>query len=192
MKQITVAAAVLAVLGGSAGFAVAEPPRFVFHEEAGRSWTDLAERFKGLGAQLERHFRGGPGGMGPMWGSPAERPLISFMLEHRDDLGLTPDQVNRLETLRSDFAREAVRREADIRVAEMDLQALLEHDPVDLPKVEAKIREVAQLRADLRVARLRTIEQGKAVLTAEQRSRLQGLLGGPRGPRRTVERQIRL
>ena len=49
---------------------------------------------------------------------------------------------------------------------------------MDLAKAEAKIREVAQLRADLRIARLRAIEQGKAVLTAEQRSRLQTVLSG--------------
>ncbi len=191
MKRMAIATAVSVFLG-LGGLAWAEPVTPVFHEETGRAWGGLAEHFRGFGAQLERHFRGGPGGMGPMWGSPAERPLISFMLEHRDVLGLGPEQTSRLEALRSEFAREAVRREADIRVAEMDLHALLEQDPLDLPKVEGKIREVAQLRAELRVARLRTIEQGKAVLTPEQRTRLQGLLAPPRGPRRTVDRQIRL
>ena len=60
---------------------------------------------------------------------------------------------------------------------------------MDFSKVEAKIREVAQLRAELRIARLRAIEQGKAVLTAEQRTRLQAMLSGGMqhgrwGPRR--------
>lgn len=191
MKQTVIATAASVVLG-LGGLAWAEPVMPVFHEEAGQAWGGLVEHFRGLGAQLERHFRGGPGGMGPMWGSPAERPLVSFMLEHRDELALTPDQTSRLEALRGDFAREAVRREADIRVAEMDLQALLEQDPLDMPKVEAKIRDLAQLRAELRVARLRTIEQGKAVLTPEQRIKLQGLLGLPRGPRRAVQQQIKL
>lgn len=191
MKQ-TMIATVLSVILGPGGVAWAEQVTPAFHEETGRAWGELADHFRGFGAHLERHFRGGPGGMGPMWGSPAERPLISFMLEHRDELGLSPDQTGRLEALRSDFAREVVRRDADIRVAEMDLHALLEQDPLDLPKVETKIRELAQLRAELRVARLRTIEQGKAVLTAEQRTKLQGLLGLRSGPRRTVDRQIKL
>jgi len=112
--------------------------------------------------------------------------LITIMLHHRGELGLTPDQVSRLETLRDEFAREAIRREADIRIAELDLGALLAADPVDLPRVEAKVRELAQLQAELRIARLRTIEQGKAVLTPEQRSRLQAMLAGgmPHGPGR--------
>jgi Spy/CpxP family protein refolding chaperone len=148
------------------------------------------------------------GMMERMMGDPVERPLITIMLHHRAELGLSADQVGRLETLRGDFTREAIRRGADIRIAELDLAALLEQDPVDLSKVEVKVREVAQLRADLRIARLRAIEQGKAVLTPEQRTRLQAMLsggmhhglgggpenrpGGAPGPRRSADTSIRL
>jgi Spy/CpxP family protein refolding chaperone len=136
--------------------------------------------------------------MGRMMGEPAERPLITIMLHHRAELGLSPDQVRRLEALRGEFAREAIRRDADIRIAELDLAALLEQEPLDLAKAETKVREGAQLRADLRIARLRAIEQGKAVLTPEQRARLQAVLsggmhhgsggppGGPPAPRRSA------
>jgi len=90
----------------------------------------------------------------------------------------TANAARKLEAIRGDFAREAIRRGADIRIAELDLGTLLGQDPVDLAKAEAKTREVAQLRADLRIARLRAVEQGKAVLTAEQRARLQTMLSG--------------
>src|SRR5581483_6942600 len=112
-----------------------------------------------------------------------EGPLITIMLHHRGELALTPDQVTRLEALRGDFTRDAIRRDADIRIAELDLATLLRQEPVDVEKAAAKIRELAQLRADLRIARIRTIEQGKAVLTPEQRPRLETLVGGmPHGP----------
>lgn len=186
MRRVSLAI-LLALIWAWPGVAAAEPVTRVFHEGVGRAWGDVADQLRGLGHQLERHLFGAPGGL-----SPAERPLISFMLDHKDDLGLTAEQASRLEALRADFTREAIRREAEIRIAEMDLAALLAPDPLDLPKVEAKIRELAQLRADLRVARLRTIEQGKAGLTAEQRTRLQSLLGPGRPPRRTAERPTRL
>jgi Spy/CpxP family protein refolding chaperone len=117
----------------------------------------------------------GPGGPAP---SPAERPLITIMLHHRTELGLTPEQVSRLEALRGEFAREAIRREADLRIAELDLAGLLAQEPLEMARVEAKVREAAQLQADLRIARLRTLEQGKAILTPEQRAKLGSLLGG--------------
>ena len=178
------------VLGGLAGPVAAETAKPALHEEAGRAWSDVADQLRSFRAQVERHFRVGPGGAlpGVPWpASPSERPLISFMLDHRADLGLSAEQASRLETLRADFTREAIRRDAEIRIAEMDLAALLDQDPLDLAKTEAKLREVAQLQADLRIARLRTIEQGKATLSSEQRSRLQGLLGGGRSSRRAAE-----
>ena len=200
MKNIAVVSSIVVTLViGIGGLAGAEPVKPVLHEEAGRLVDQLTDQFRGLGAQLEEHMRHGRGMLGPGMGpggpglSPTERPLITMMLHHRSDLGLTDEQVGRLEALRGDFAREAIRRDAEIRIAELDLAALLEGDPVDVAKAEAKIREVAQLRADLRVARLRTIEQGKAVLTAEQKARLQSLLGGGmHGPRRSAASGTRL
>ena len=73
-----------------------------------------------------------------------------------------------------------MKRDADLRVAEMDLETLRRADPVDLARVEAKVREIERARADLRVARIRTIEQGKAQLTAEQREKLRMLAAEPR------------
>ena len=156
-------------------------------EEAGRLIDQLTDRLGTLGAELAQQIQGvGPGGrMGRGMGEP-DRPLITIMLHHRNELGLSPEQVSRLETLRGEFSKEAIRRDADIRIAELDLAALLGQEPVDLAKVEPKVREVAQLRADLSIARLRAIEQGKALLTPEQRTRLQTMLSGMQhhhGPR---------
>jgi Spy/CpxP family protein refolding chaperone len=105
------------------------------------------------------------------------------MLSHRADLGLSEAQVSALERLRADFQREAIRRDADLRVAETDLRALLASEPVDMGRVEAKVREIERLRADLRLARIRTIEQGKGQLSIEQRERLRALLAEPPRPR---------
>jgi Spy/CpxP family protein refolding chaperone len=181
-----------ALLVGGILVAGAVVPARAFHEEAGRVVGGVVDQFRGLATQVEEHLRTHPlmlpGGTPP---ALVERPLITFMLDHRAELGLGPEQVARLEGLRSDFARESIRRDADIRIAELDLSALFEQEPLDLPKVEAKIREVARLGADLRVERIRTIEQGRALLTPEQRAKLQALLGGP-PLRRTAEQRIRM
>jgi Spy/CpxP family protein refolding chaperone len=184
MRRMTLAVLVTVALATVVTPAAAGTPAGPF-EEVGRLVDQFAGRLGAFGAELAQQMQPGRGGMGSMggpmermMGDPAERPLITIMLHHRAELGLTADQVGRLETLRGDFTREAIRRGADIRIAELDLATLLEQDPVDLTKVETKVREVAQLRADLRIARLRTVEQGKAILTPEQRTRLQAMLSG--------------
>jgi Spy/CpxP family protein refolding chaperone len=104
------------------------------------------------------------------------------MLQLRAELGLSADQVRNLERLRSDFQREAIRREADLRVAEIELATFLDRESVDLGQVEAKVREIERIGADLRLARIRTLEQGKAQLSAEQREKLRNLMDGSRYP----------
>ena len=105
-----------------------------------------------------------------------ERPLIAFMLRNREKLDLSAAQVKNLEQLRNDFQKESIRKDADLRVAEMDLNGLLIAEKVDMAKVEAKVREIERLRSDLRIARIRTIQKGKEQLTADQRKKLQELL----------------
>jgi hypothetical protein len=138
----------------------------VVHEDMARSLGDLVEQFEGLSSQVREHFT--------LRDQP--RPLISIMLSHREELGLSSGQVQTLEGLRAKFQKEAIRADADLRVAEMDLSQLLSKEPADMTAVDAKIREIEKRRADLRVARVRAIESGRAVLSADQREKLRTLL----------------
>lgn len=139
------------------------------HQEVGWALDDLAREMERLGERWREHFA-----RSERW---PERPLITIMLQHRQELGLSAQQVEALERLRADFQKEVVRRDADIRVAELDLATLLRGaGPGDLAPAEAKVREIERLRADLRIARLRAIEQAKALLTPEQRETLARLV----------------
>jgi len=116
------------------------------------------------------HMMGG--GMGGGRVLSHEGPLISIMLEHKQDLGLNAEQERRLRDLRTEFAKESIRRGAEIRVAEIELDALLEQDKWDLAKIEPKVKQIATLQGDLRLARVKTLEAGRSVLTAEQLEKL--------------------
>jgi hypothetical protein len=122
--------------------------------------------------------------------SPAARwqdqalPLLTDILRQRAQLGLSPAQVESIERLTIDFAREVIRRQADWQIASLDLATMLDPDPadpakeLDLGRVEAKIREIERIDGDLELARLRAIEAGKAQLSAEQRAKVGALLVG--------------
>jgi hypothetical protein len=110
-------------------------------------------------------------------GTLVERPLISIMLHYRHDLELSPQQVHDLEELRDRYLREGVRYDADLRIAEMELERLLKADLVDLEQVKVKLQEIEHLKTEIRFSRIRTIEQGKELLSPEQYEKLQSLLG---------------
>jgi len=162
--------ALLAILGAPFPVLAAEPPAVtpVVHEELNRALDDLAGQVHGLGDRWRDHFGRGE--------SAAERPLITLMLNWRQELALSPAQIQSLERIRADFQREATRRDADLRAAETALDTMLQAEPVDLAGVEAKLRDIERQRADLRLARVKTIEQGKGQLTPEQRTKLSTLL----------------
>jgi Spy/CpxP family protein refolding chaperone len=168
---------VLLLTAAGAAAKDAPPLRPAFHEEASSVWDELSHQFHDLGSRFRDHFGGFREARG-------ERPLISYMLGRRDELNLSSDQVRNLERLRSDYERDAVKNESDLRVAEMDLAELMRGDAVDVKKAEAKIRDIERLRAEQRIARIRAIEQGKGVLSQEQREKLRAMLTGSHYSRR--------
>ncbi len=125
----------------------------------------LPELFRGMGMPGRWYY--GHGGH--------EGPLISLMLLWKEQLGLTPDQERSLRELRSNYEKEAITRTSEIRVAELELNGMLEQEKVDMTKVEGETRKIELLRADRRLARIKTIEAGKAVLTPDQQEKFKRL-----------------
>lgn len=120
---------------------------------------------------------GGFFNVAPSEAIPNEKPVISIMLRHRRDLGLSPEQVHELEELRDTYQRQAIRHDADLRIAELELQRVLKADRVDLELARVKLETIEHLKVELRLARLGAIEKGKGLLSPDQRATLSTLLG---------------
>jgi Spy/CpxP family protein refolding chaperone len=136
------------------------------HPQMGRSMDRSAMQSHRHVGGWQRHMRHGQSRHG--------RSVIGVALRHRQELSLTPQQVDTLKKLGMDSRRAAIRAAADRRIAQLDLMSLRQTDPVDMGRVEAKVREIERLRADGRLAAIRTDEQAKAQLTPEQREKLKG------------------
>lgn len=123
----------------------------------------------------EAHFfgprhRGRRGMRGPMPFSA--RPLVSIAIRNHEELKLTDDQVKRLKDIRDAFSKKAVKERADMKALRIDLRRALDNEKLDLADVEKKIREISKMRVDLRIARLKAIQEGKAVLSDDQQKQL--------------------
>jgi Spy/CpxP family protein refolding chaperone len=132
-------------------------------DEVGDAWDRLQQVLQDWSDRFRERFGGRE--------NVENRPAISEMLGRREALGLSADQVKKIEQLRDNFERLSIRYNAELRIIELDIAGLLDTPTVDLAKVEAKVREAEKLRADLRIARIKVIEQAKAVLTPEQRKK---------------------
>jgi hypothetical protein len=162
------------ILGSPVYSAETERSQSLIPEELADAWERLQRALQDWGGQMRERLGARE--------SREDRPVISLILSYKDSLRLSGEQVKKLEQLRDSFQRLSIRTEADTRILDLDVAALLDHPTVDLPKVEQKIRQSEKLRAELRLARVRAVEQAKAVLTTEQRKKLYEIIQAP--PRR--------
>lgn len=118
--------------------------------------------------------------------------LARVALRYQKELALTPAQIDGLRKLSIDSRRDAIKRQAEVRLAQLDLGTLMMPDtadpnkPRDMARIEAKVRDIEKLRGDAKIARIRTLEQSRQVLTPEQREKLRALMAQrwqQRGPR---------
>src|SRR5512146_764937 len=94
----------------------------------------------------------------PMWG-------------HLKDLGLDEKQKADIKEIREKVVKETIRKKADERIARIELRDLLVRDSVDMPAVQAKLKQIEALKTDIRLAHIEAREQIKAKLTPEQRKK---------------------
>jgi Spy/CpxP family protein refolding chaperone len=161
LLAVTLAYSVALPVAASGG--ETETPKSAVPEELIDAWERLQRALQDWSGRIRERLG--------VRDSREDRPTISQILSYREYLGLTAEQVKKLEQLRDNFQRQSIRTDADLKIVELDITALLDSPTVDVGKVEAKIREAEKLRADLRIARVRTIEQAKSMLTAEQRKK---------------------
>jgi len=116
-----------------------------------------------------------PGAPGQLAGMAVPAAFLPFVLSHGQELGLTPDQIQKLQVLRTSADQDAVARATRIRAAQTALNALLEKDQWDLPAIDAKAHELGALQADLYFADIKTVAAGEALLTPAQLQKLDAI-----------------
>jgi Spy/CpxP family protein refolding chaperone len=114
-------------------------------------------------------MHGWKGGMHHGFGGPG------LMEMHAEQLGLSDEQLADIREIWSDHKKAAIRTEADVEIAEMELQEILGHQPVDFDKAKSKIERIGALRQNVQLGMLEAMRKSHDVLTEEQREKLMTL-----------------
>jgi Spy/CpxP family protein refolding chaperone len=93
-------------------------------------------------------------------------------------LDLTAEQQKKVAVIHEKQARIMVQAQADVRIAEMDMQQLMRAETPDKAKIDAQIDKLAQLRAGIQKSRTATQLEVRSLLTPEQLKKCQA---GPMG-----------
>jgi Spy/CpxP family protein refolding chaperone len=109
--------------------------------------------------------------MDPWWKNPEVAARI----------GLTPEQTKRIDDLFLQSKVELIHEHAALEEAELMLRPLMDANPVDQAKATAQIDKIADTRAELEKTNAKMLLSIRAVLSADQWTKLQERPRGPKG-----------
>ena len=100
----------------------------------------------------------GPGMTAPAPNAKAQAPMASGMQGMQGMMpgpampDMTPEQLEKIDALRAAHMKTVMPIQTDIRVAEIELDALWRADKLDAKKIVAKVNEIGALRQKLELA----------------------------------------
>lgn len=97
-----------------------------------------------------------------------QRGIVSFYIEHKEDLGLSADQVNRLKAVREGFRKIAARIDIDLETAFEQFHDLIQEDEMKLAEVETASKKIESLENERRIEFAKAIAEGKKALSKDQ------------------------
>jgi Spy/CpxP family protein refolding chaperone len=142
----------------------------------------------GMGCGMMGGNRGGAGcgmmcgqmGQG-MGGGMGKHGCASGYLNCAEALKLTEKQKAELKAICSAAKKAMIRKHADIRVAQTELNEIMSDDVLDFAKAKAKIAEISDLKASVQTDRLNNIQKAQKVLTADQLKQCRAMCMGSCG-----------
>ena len=146
---------------------------FAFSQDMMKKSDDEARRPARVGmARMGRPEMRGMG-MAPhlgMMGNPG------MLMRLADKLELSEGQRNEIKDMLTNNRKSMIRSKADIEVAKVDLQRLMDEREPDLGAIKNKINDIASLEAEAKFSQIKFQVEVKNVLTKEQHERLKELM----------------
>lgn len=116
-------------------------------------------------------------------------PLIAIALNHKSELNLTTDQITSLENIRSNYQSQATPAQQQLSGIEKEIGSLTQQTPANLVQIKSKLQDAEKYRTELRYLRIEALENGRSVLTDQQKEQLKTLVRSQHRRSRTPQGQ---
>ena len=127
---------------------------------------------------------------GPMGGGfGGGAPLVNIALQHKSELNLATDQVANLEKIKSHYQSQVTPLHQQIQTIEKEIASLSQQSPADLIQIKSKLQNAEKYRTELRYLQVETMENGRSVLSAQQRDQLKTLVSSRHENFRKMQKQ---
>lgn len=96
---------------------------------------------------------------------------LKHLLKHAKEIGLTAEQISKLKSMQLDVNRTQARTEADIKIAKLELHALLEEEQAELSAIQGKVDQLKKAEGAFMLATIKGKRDAMAMLTPDQREK---------------------
>lgn len=148
-------------------------PALANHQESGKSCPISGGHGKGDCGKGGCGKRGASGDCGKKSGCPIAAKFCMkacWLMAHKDELGLTEEQVAKVETLQFEMKKNAIRGAAEMKIGMMELEKKLSQDPLNVEEIESMIDSGMAGMATGAKANIKAYADLKSVLTEEQKA----------------------
>jgi len=127
----------------------------------------------------------GQGMMGGMMGMGRERMGrhrqwfqygVTLMLQNADKLKLSDEQIEKLYDMKRKYSKDIIKQDAEMKIAEIDLGALLKESDINLSEVKEALKKVENIKTQIRYLRIMAFVEARKILTDEQKNSLKKLM----------------
>jgi Spy/CpxP family protein refolding chaperone len=101
---------------------------------------------------------------------------VTLMLRNADKLNLSDEQIKNLENLKRKYSKDIIKQDAEMRIAEIDLGALLKEPEINLSEVKEVLKKVENIKTQIRYLRIMAFVEARKILTDEQKNSLKKLM----------------
>ena len=98
--------------------------------------------------------------------------FISHILKFKEGMSVTAEQEQKLRALKTTYKKDRIKTKAEVELASIDLHEVLKNEKARLSDIEAEFNKLHALKTKLYMASIKAKRDAKAVLSEEQRARM--------------------
>jgi Spy/CpxP family protein refolding chaperone len=178
MKRLVICLAVLIVFAIPAYAQMAGP-----HKQAGQGM--MGGQQMGMMCPMMQQMHGGQQIMGGIKGErmgrhqPWFKHGVSLILRNSGKLGLNDQQKTKLNEIRRKYSKDIIRQDAELKIVEIDLDAILKVPDMNLGKVKEVLKKIEGIKTQIRYLKIEALAEAKKILTEKQRETLRKIMEEP-------------
>lgn len=100
---------------------------------------------------------------------------LKHLLAHAEEIGLSDEQIAKLKNMHLDVSRSQIRTQADVKVARLELHAVVEDGQAPSADLEAKVQQLKNAEARFLFAAIQARREANRLLTPEQQQKVAAL-----------------